>query len=75
MMEPVSTSDTWSIETVSLSNSSGMRVMVAPAALPMPSARWPACLPMVVMKYHLPVVRASSMRFVTMRTPSCLAVS
>ena len=55
-------------------NSSGIRVSVAPAALPMPSARWPALRPMAVTKYQREVVLASTMRFFTMSTPKWRAV-
>ena len=44
-------------------NSSGMSVSVAPAALPMPSARWPALRPMAMTKYQRDVVLASTIRF------------
>jgi hypothetical protein len=50
-----------------LGNSSGMRVSVAPAALPMPRARCPALRPMATTKYQREVVWASTMRFLTMR--------
>ncbi len=55
-------------------NSSGIRVSVAPAALPMPSARWPALRPMAMTKYQREVVFASTIRFLTMSTPMCRAV-
>ena len=41
-------------------NSSRMRVKVAPAALPIPSARWPACRPIATTTYQRRVERASS---------------
>ena len=46
-------------------NSSGITVKVAPAALPMPSARWPALRPMATTKYQREVVLASTIRFLT----------
>ena len=50
-------------------HSSGMSVSVAPAALPMPSARCPALRPIAITKYHRDVVLASTMRFFTISTP------
>ena len=50
-------------------NSSGISVSVAPAAFPMPSARWPVFLPMATMKYQREVVRASTIRFLMISTP------
>ena len=47
-------------------NSSGISVSVAPAALPMPSARWPALRPIAITKYQREVVFASTIRFFTM---------
>ena len=55
-------------------NSSGMSVSVAPAALPMPSARCPAFRPMATTKYQREVVFASTIRFLTISTPMCRAV-
>ncbi len=55
-------------------NSSGIMVSVAPAALPMPRARWPALRPMAITKYQREVVFASTIRFFTMSTPMCRAV-
>ena len=56
-------------------NSSGMSVIDAPAALPMPRARWPALRPIATTKYQRPVVRASVIRFSTSSTkPMCRAV-
>ncbi len=55
-------------------NSSGMSVSVAPADLPMPSARCPALRPMAITKYHRDVVVASTIRFLTISTPWCRAV-
>jgi hypothetical protein len=55
-------------------NSSPMTVSVAPAALPMPRARWPAWRPMIVTKNHLSVVAASFMRFRTRSLPTSTAV-
>ncbi len=55
-------------------NSSGISVSVAPAALPMPSARWPALRPIATTKYHRDVVLASTIRFCTICTPTCRAV-
>ena len=50
-------------------NSSVMSVAVAPAAFPIPSARWPAFRPIAITKYHRVVVLASTIRFLTMSTP------
>ena len=55
-------------------NSSGIRVSVAPAALPMPSARWPALRPIAMTKYQREVVLASTIRFLTISTPMWRAV-
>ncbi len=55
-------------------NSSGISVSVAPAALPIPSARWPAFLPIAITKYQREVVFASTIRFFTMSTPMWRAV-
>ena len=55
-------------------NSSGMSVSVAPAALPMPSARCPALRPIAMMKYQRDVVLASTMMFFTISTPTWRAV-
>ena len=55
-------------------NSSGMSVSVAPAALPMPSARWPALRPIATTKYQRDVVLASTIRFLTISTPKWRAV-
>ena len=55
-------------------NSSGISVSVVPAALPMPSARCPAFRPMAMMKYQREVVRASTIRFFTISTPTWRAV-
>ena len=69
-----------SVSTIALSlilrpaNSSGMRVSVAPAALPMPSARWPALRPIAITKYQREVVLASTIRFLTISTPWWRAV-
>ncbi len=52
-----------------------MMVKVAAAALPMPRARCPAARPMLTTMYQRDVVRASSARLRTSRTPSCRAVS
>ena len=46
-----------------------MSVSVAPAALPMPSARWPALRPIAMTKYQRDVVFASTIRFLTISTP------
>ena len=51
-----------------------MRVTVAPAALPMPSARWPALRPIAITKYQREVVLASTIRFFTISTPMWRAV-
>ena len=56
MIAPSKTSMTWSSRMRPLPNSSGMIVSVAPAALPMPSARWPALRPMATIRYQRPVV-------------------
>jgi hypothetical protein len=50
-------------------NSSGMSESVAPAALPMPSARWPALRPIAMTKYQRLVVFASVIRFCTISQP------
>ena len=55
-------------------NSSVMSVSVAPAALPMPSARWPALRPIAMTKYQREVVLASTIRFLTISTPKWRAV-
>ena len=47
---------------------------VAPAALPMPSARCPALRPIAITKYQREVVFASTIRFLTISTPKCRAV-
>ena len=44
-------------------------VSVAPAALPMPSARCPAFRPIATTKYQRDVVFASTIRFLTISTP------
>ena len=49
-------------------------VRVAPAALLMPRARWPAWRPMIVTKHHLSVVAASFMRLRTRSLPTSTAV-
>src|SRR2546423_1213601 len=46
-MDPIRMSQTSSMVTARPRNSSGMMVSVAAAALPMPSARWPAARPML----------------------------
>ena len=46
-----------------------MSVNVAPAALPMPSARWPALRPIAITKYQRDVVFASTIRFLMISTP------
>jgi hypothetical protein len=55
-------------------NSSPISVSVAPAALPMPSARCPALRPIAMTKYQRDVVFASTIRFLTISTPTCRAV-
>ena len=55
-------------------NSSGITVMVAPAALPTPRARCPALRPMATTKYQREVVLASAIRFFTSSTPMWRAV-
>ena len=52
-----------------LGNSSDMRVKVAPAAFPMPRARWPAFLPIAMTKYQREVVFASTIKFCRIPTP------
>ena len=47
----------------------GFTVSVAPAAFPIPSARWPAFRPIAIRKYQREVVRASTIRFLTISTP------
>ena len=56
-------------------NSSAITVRVAPAAFPMPRARWPAERPMATTRYHRWVVMASVIRLLTSSTPTLLAVS
>ena len=74
MMAPTSVS-TMVLSRIGLSaNSSGMSVSVAPAALPMPSARWPAFRPIAMTKYQRDVVLASTIRFLTISTPWWRAV-
>ncbi len=55
-------------------NSSGMSVSVAPAALPIPSARCPALRPIAITKYQREVVLASTIRFLMISTPWWRAV-
>ena len=52
MIAPSTMSQMWANETVSSVNSSAMMVSVAPAALPMPSARWPALRPIATTTYQ-----------------------
>ena len=59
----------------SLGNSSAITLRVAPAAFPIPTAKWPADRPMATTKYHRFVVMASVMRLFTMSTPKLRAVS
>ena len=73
MIAPTSVSTIARNETRS-PNSSGMSVSVAPAALPMPSARWPAFRPIEITKNQCDVVLASTMRFFTISTPTWRAV-
>ena len=64
-----------SVSTMALSgigcpaNSSGIIVSVAPAALPIPSARCPALRPIAITRYQREVVFASTIRFLTISTP------
>ena len=51
-----------------------MIVSVAPAALPIPSARCPAFRPIATTMYQRRVDLASSIRFLTSSTPTCRAV-
>ena len=60
---------------LSAGNSSGMRVTVAPALLPMPRARCPATRPMATTRNQRPVVLASVIRFETIWVPRERAVS
>src|SRR5437867_10238556 len=69
-MEPRINSHNSSSEIRRPRNSSGMMVKLAAAALPMPSARWPAARPMLTMRYQREVVRASSAMLRTIWTPS-----
>ncbi len=55
-------------------NSSPMMVSVAPAALPMPSARKPALRPIATTANQRLVERASSIKFCTSSTPTWRAV-
>src|SRR5262249_27149434 len=73
MMAPSRISAIWSRLTGPGGNSSPMMVKVAPDALPMPSARWPAWRPMIVTKNHLSVVAASFMRLRTRSPPPSTA--
>ncbi len=73
-MDPARVSTKGLRRTLRPGNSSGMRVMVEPAALPMPRARWPALRPMAMTKYHREVVFASTIRFFTRSTPMWRAV-
>ena len=57
-----------------LGNSSGISVTVAPTALPIPSARWPALRPMATMTYQRDVVLASTIKLLTSSTPTWRAV-
>ncbi len=68
MMLAVSVS-TISFSRIGGSNSSPISVIVAPAALPIPSARCPALRPIAMTKYQRDVVFASTIRFLTMSTP------
>ena len=73
MMAPASVSTTFERRT-GFSNSSETSESVAPAALPMPSARCPALRPIATTKYQREVVFASTMRFLTISTPMWRAV-
>jgi hypothetical protein len=46
-----------------------IKVSVAPAYPPIPSARWPALRPIAMTRYQREVVFASTIRFFTMSTP------
>ena len=54
---------------IGLGNSSEINVNVAPAALPIPMARWPAFRPMAMTRYQREVVLASTIRFLMISTP------
>ena len=69
-MSQIAANGTWAEE-----HSSATIVSVAPAALPMPSAKCPALRPMATMMYQRRVDLASSIRFRTSSTPTCRAVS
>ncbi len=56
------------------SNSSGIIVIVAPAACPIDIASHPALRPMQVIRYQRPVVCASRIRFLMSSVPSSRAV-
>ena len=64
-----------SLTVVSPGNSSGMSVRVAPADLPIPSARKPALRPIVTHRYQRSVVRESSIRLATRVEPKWRAVA
>ena len=68
MIAPASVSTTV-FSGVGGANSSATSVSVAPAALPMPSARWPVLRPIATTKYQRDVVFASTIRFLTISTP------
>ena len=74
MIAPSTMSQMWANDTVSSANSSAMMLSVAPAALPMPSARWPALRPIATTTYQRRVALASSIRLRTSSTPTCRAV-
>ena len=73
-MAPSTMSQMWAKETVASGNSSATTVSVAPAALPIPSARWPALRPIATTTYQRRVDRASSIRLRTSSAPTCRAV-
>jgi hypothetical protein len=74
MMAPVRVSTRVFRLVLYLGNSSGTRVRVAPAALPIPSPRCPALRPIATTKYQREVVLASTIRFFTSSTPRWRAV-
>ena len=74
MIAPSTMSQMWANDTVPSANSSAMMLSVAPAALPMPSARWPALRPIATTTYQRRVALASSIRLRTSSTPTCRAV-
>ncbi len=74
MIAPSTMSQIAAKGTYAEANSSAITVSVAPAALPIPSARCPALRPMATTTYQRRVDRASSMRLRTSSTPAWRAV-